>query len=162
MLTHKYLQIATNKLASNLLYLFSVRVRYAPSPTGFMHIGGLRTAMFNYLLAKKEKGQFIVRIEDTDRVIEHLCRKGRLKDQFRIYFNLWSGSKLFPISQSRNKGLLDPIFRANASIFINKSKSSFWKAIKRIPVSASTSKDRNSRSKCPPTTVDAVHWRSPR
>jgi glutamyl/glutaminyl-tRNA synthetase len=44
-------------------YLFSTtRVRYAPSPTGMMHIGGLRTALFNYLYAKKYNGQFIVRI----------------------------------------------------------------------------------------------------
>lgn len=42
------------------------RVRFAPSPTGWLHIGGLRTALYNYLLAKKHSGQFIVRIEDTD------------------------------------------------------------------------------------------------
>jgi glutamyl/glutaminyl-tRNA synthetase len=47
---------------------YSVRLRYAPSPTGFMHIGGLRTALLNYLYAKKHQGQFIIRIEDTDRV----------------------------------------------------------------------------------------------
>ncbi len=44
-----------------------VRVRFAPSPTGFLHIGGLRTAFYNYLFAKKNKGKFILRIEDTDR-----------------------------------------------------------------------------------------------
>ena len=43
-----------------------VRVRYAPSPTGFLHIGGARSALFNYLFAKKYQGQFIIRIEDTD------------------------------------------------------------------------------------------------
>tara|TARA_B100000768_G_C11277755_1_gene376824 strand:- start:315 stop:1820 length:1506 start_codon:yes stop_codon:yes gene_type:complete len=43
-----------------------IRVRFAPSPTGPLHIGGLRTALFNYLFAKKNKGTFIVRIEDTD------------------------------------------------------------------------------------------------
>ena len=43
-----------------------VRVRFAPSPTGFLHIGGLRTALYNYLFARKEKGTFILRIEDTD------------------------------------------------------------------------------------------------
>lgn len=43
-----------------------VRVRYAPSPTGLQHVGGLRTALYNYLLAKKTGGQFILRIEDTD------------------------------------------------------------------------------------------------
>jgi len=43
-----------------------VRVRFAPSPTGPLHIGGVRTALFNYLFAKKHKGTFILRIEDTD------------------------------------------------------------------------------------------------
>lgn len=45
----------------------SVRVRFAPSPTGYVHIGGLRTALYNYLFAKKHAGKYIVRIEDTDR-----------------------------------------------------------------------------------------------
>jgi glutamyl-tRNA synthetase len=44
-----------------------VRVRYAPSPTGFQHIGGVRTALFNYLLARSTGGAFILRVEDTDR-----------------------------------------------------------------------------------------------
>ncbi len=43
-----------------------VRVRYAPSPTGFLHIGGARSALFNYLFAKKNNGDFVFRIEDTD------------------------------------------------------------------------------------------------
>ncbi|HLT52219.1 MAG TPA: glutamate--tRNA ligase, partial [Arenibacter sp.] len=43
-----------------------VRVRFAPSPTGALHIGGVRTALFNYLFAKKHGGDFILRIEDTD------------------------------------------------------------------------------------------------
>jgi len=43
-----------------------VRVRFAPSPTGPLHIGGVRTALFNYLFAKKNNGGFILRIEDID------------------------------------------------------------------------------------------------
>jgi glutamyl-tRNA synthetase len=43
-----------------------LRVRFAPSPTGYLHIGGARTALFNWLLARKEGGTFILRIEDTD------------------------------------------------------------------------------------------------
>ncbi|MGZ8559061.1 MAG: glutamate--tRNA ligase family protein, partial [Chitinophagaceae bacterium] len=43
-----------------------VRVRFAPSPTGGLHIGGVRTGLYNYLFAKNNKGDFIVRIEDTD------------------------------------------------------------------------------------------------
>lgn len=49
-----------------------VRVRFAPSPTGSLHLGGLRTAFYNYLFAIQNKGTFILRIEDTDRVIIHL------------------------------------------------------------------------------------------
>ena len=44
-----------------------VRVRFAPSPTGPFHIGGARSALFNYLLARKTGGKLILRIEDTDR-----------------------------------------------------------------------------------------------
>lgn len=57
-----------------------IRVRFAPSPTGYLHIGGLRTALYNYLYAKKTGGKFILRIEDTDQAryvegaVENLIR----------------------------------------------------------------------------------------
>jgi len=44
-----------------------IRVRFAPSPTGYLHIGGVRTALFNYLYARQQGGKFLLRIEDTDR-----------------------------------------------------------------------------------------------
>lgn len=44
-----------------------IRVRFAPSPTGYLHIGGLRTALYNFLYARHQKGEFFLRIEDTDR-----------------------------------------------------------------------------------------------
>ena len=47
--------------------LKKIVTRFAPSPTGTLHIGGVRTALFNYVYAKKNNGQFLVRIEDTDR-----------------------------------------------------------------------------------------------
>ncbi len=43
-----------------------VRVRFAPSPTGYLHVGGARTALFNWLFARRQGGVFILRIEDTD------------------------------------------------------------------------------------------------
>ena len=43
-----------------------IKVRFAPSPTGFLHIGGVRTALFNWLFARHHGGQFVLRIEDTD------------------------------------------------------------------------------------------------
>ncbi len=57
-----------------------IRVRFAPSPTGYLHIGGLRSALYNELFARKHTGTFVLRIEDTDRTryvegaIENLCR----------------------------------------------------------------------------------------
>jgi hypothetical protein len=45
----------------------TIRVRFAPSPTGFLHIGGARTALFNWLFARHDGGKFFLRIEDTDR-----------------------------------------------------------------------------------------------
>ena len=44
-----------------------IRTRFAPSPTGRMHVGNLRTALYTYLIAKHEGGDFVLRIEDTDR-----------------------------------------------------------------------------------------------
>ncbi len=58
----------------------TIRVRFAPSPTGYLHVGGLRTALYNYLFARKQKGVFVLRIEDTDRTryvegaVENLLR----------------------------------------------------------------------------------------
>lgn len=63
-----------------------VRVRFAPSPTGPLHIGGVRTALFNYLFAKKNKGKFILRIEDTD-----LNRYVEGAEQYIIDSLNWSG-----------------------------------------------------------------------
>jgi len=61
----------------------SLRTRFAPSPTGFLHIGGVRTALFNWLLARHHGGQFILRIDDTDqdRHVEDAVR--RILDGFR-------------------------------------------------------------------------------
>jgi glutamyl-tRNA synthetase len=66
-----YLQIPNDKLKLYICKKFTimskpVRVRFAPSPTGPLHIGGVRTALFNYLFAKKNGGTFYLRIEDTD------------------------------------------------------------------------------------------------
>jgi len=63
-----------------------VRVRFAPSPTGFVHIGSLRTALYNYLFAKKNGGDYILRIEDTDqtRLVE-----GAIENMLEIFD--WAG-----------------------------------------------------------------------
>src|SRR5207253_886792 len=53
---------------SNALVVMTVVTRFAPSPTGFLHIGGARTALFNWLFARHHGGKYLLRIEDTDRV----------------------------------------------------------------------------------------------
>ena len=63
-----------------------IRLRFAPSPTGPLHIGGLRTALFNYLIVKKLNGKLILRIEDTD--------QGRLVEGSQKYIEdslSWAG-----------------------------------------------------------------------
>ena len=77
----------------------SVRTRFAPSPTGNLHIGSLRTAVFNYLLAKKYGGQFILRLEDTDRVRATatncvICLIGSSEA-----YRTWCGRRYIPRSQ---------------------------------------------------------------
>ena len=58
--------VQRNLQMSSTEALSPVRVRFAPSPTGSLHVGGARTALFNWLLAKKSNGTFVIRIEDTD------------------------------------------------------------------------------------------------
>lgn len=85
-------------------------VRFAPSPTGALHVGGVRTALYNYLLAKKHKGTFILRIEDTDQtrfvpgaeeyIIESLKWCGILPDE-----GTHNGGKHAPYRQSERSAL---------------------------------------------------------
>ena len=78
------------------------RARFAPSPTGPLHIGGVRTALFNYLIAKKNGGDFILRIEDTDSKRTVVGAEEHIKDSLR-----WLGLKYDkePIKQSERKSL---------------------------------------------------------
>ena len=67
-----------------------VRTRFAPSPTGFLHVGGLRTALYNYIFAKQNNGKFILRIEDTDQkrlVKDAILRISESLNNFDITFD---------------------------------------------------------------------------
>ena len=66
-----------------------VRTRFAPSPTGFMHIGGLRTALYSYAFAKSRKGKFILRIEDTDRKRFVPGSTEKIYELLKIFGLLW-------------------------------------------------------------------------
>ncbi|KAI1412967.1 hypothetical protein F5Y13DRAFT_162209 [Hypoxylon sp. FL1857] len=77
---------AADKPRSSSLPDTPARTRFAPSPTGYVHIGSLRTALYNYLLAKATGGQFLLRIEDTDRARTVQDAEKRLYEDLR-----WTG-----------------------------------------------------------------------
>lgn len=64
----RYLHTAKGTTPQALKAQGPARTRFAPSPTGDLHLGSLRTALFNYLIAKATGGQFLLRLEDTDQV----------------------------------------------------------------------------------------------
>ncbi|EGE04210.1 glutamyl-tRNA synthetase [Trichophyton equinum CBS 127.97] len=76
----------SHKRTRNTLPDTPARTRFAPSPTGYLHLGSLRTALFNYLLAKRTGGQFLLRIEDTDQKRTIPGAEQRLYDDLR-----WAG-----------------------------------------------------------------------
>ncbi|MDR1839809.1 MAG: glutamate--tRNA ligase [Treponema sp.] len=87
-----------------------VRDRYAPSPTGLQHIGGIRTALFNYLFARSGGGKFILRLEDTDRTRSEDCYVQNLYDTFSWLGFGWdegpdAGGPFAPYIQSERSGL---------------------------------------------------------
>lgn len=99
----------------------SVRVRFAPSPTGPLHIGGLRTALFNYLFAKKHNGTFVLRIEDTDQTRFVEGAEKYIEEALNwcnIPFDEGPGKegKFGPYRQSERK----PIYKEYANILIEK------------------------------------------
>jgi glutamyl-tRNA synthetase len=101
-----------------------VRVRFAPSPTGPLHIGGVRTALYNYLFARKNNGKFILRIEDTDQarfsngaedyIIESLKWCGIIVDE-----GIREGGSFGPYRQSDRK----EIYRQYADILVGKGNA---------------------------------------
>lgn len=87
-----------------------VRVRFAPSPTGALHIGGVRTALYNYLFAKKNGGKFLLRIEDTDQTRFVPGAEEYIKDAL-AWLNIspdespWNPGDCGPYRQSERKGM---------------------------------------------------------
>ena len=87
----------------------TVRVRFAPSPTGFLHIGGVRTALFNYLFAKKNKGTFLLRIEDTDEERSTQASTDAIFEGMQWMNLLWDEG---PMTDGTSKGPDAPYYQA--------------------------------------------------
>lgn len=90
----------------------SVRTRFAPSPTGYLHVGGARTALFNYLLARRLGGKFALRIEDTDQTRNIEAADAKLLEDLRWLGLQWdegpeAGGPFGPYYQSQRRELYD-------------------------------------------------------
>jgi glutamyl-tRNA synthetase len=77
----------------------SVRVRFAPSPTGFLHIGGVHTALFNWLFARHEGGEFLLRIENTDTSREVAEASAQIQESLRWLGLDWDGPVTFQLDR---------------------------------------------------------------
>lgn len=104
-------------LEFNLNCMEKVRLRYGPSPTGIPHVGNIRTALFNYLFAKNQKGEFFLRIEDTDRARIVKGAVGKIEKSLKSLNLEWDGevviqSKRLPLYNSHLEKL-----KKNGSVY---------------------------------------------
>ena len=132
-----------------------IRTRFAPSPTGYMHVGNLRTALYAYLTAKHENGTFILRIEDTDQeryvegavdVIYRTCRETGL---------LWDegpdiGGPVGPYVQSQRMGL----FRQYAEQLVAQGEAYYCFCTEERLQALHA--EQKARARCPITTAAAA------
>ncbi len=100
------------------------RFRFAPSPTGYLHIGGVRTALFNWLWARKSGGAFVLRIEDTDQERSTEASRRVILDSMRWLAMDWdegpeAGGEYGPYTQMERLGL----YREHAEVLIAKKKA---------------------------------------
>ena len=137
--------------------MIPIRVRYAPSPTGLQHIGGLRTALFNYLFARSKEGTFILRLEDTDRTRSNPAFVKNLYDIFSWLDINWNegpdiGGPASPYIQSERtqfyrtyvKKLLDS--GSAYYCFCSSSRLETLRASRQSAHSSETGYDRHCRS----------------
>ena len=132
-----------------------VRTRFAPSPTGYMHVGNLRTALYTYLQARHNGGTFILRIEDTDqgRLVEGAA--DIIYDTLRATGLRWDegpdiGGPVGPYIQSERMGL----FKQYAEQLVQAGRAYYSASAPRNAWTRCTS-SRSKTAKCPTTTATA-------
>ena len=86
-----------------------VRTRFAPSPTGFMHVGNLRTALYEYLVAKSQNGTFVLRIEDTD-------QERYVEGAVDIIYRLWRRQVFFMMRDRTRMVDMAHMYRASVRL----------------------------------------------
>src|SRR3990170_1982959 len=91
-------------------------VRFAPSPTGFLHIGGARTALFNWLYAKAKGGKFLLRIEDTDRERNNPEAVAAILEGLKWLELVWDGEPVSQFSRAdRHREVADALLAQGAA-----------------------------------------------
>src|SRR4051794_2597791 len=98
----------------------NVRVRFAPSPTGYLHIGGARTALFNWLYARHMGGTFILRIEDTDEARNTQEAVNVILEGLRWLGMDWDEGPVSPEAHGASKGDRGPYFQSQRKAFYQK------------------------------------------
>src|SRR3989344_6224572 len=98
----------------------SIKTRFAPSPTGWLHVGGLRTALSAYLFAKHNKGEFLLRIEDTDQERKVKGAVENLQEMLKIFRLNWDNEK--PMIQSERIS----VYQKYAEDLIKKDKAYYF------------------------------------
>ena len=126
-----------------------VRTRFAPSPTGYMHVGNLRTALYTYLIARHNQGKFILRIEDTD-------QKRKVEDAVAVIQRTMESCHLDYDEGPDVGGLLAPMSRPSGCLIIRSTPSCWWKRAWPIVASALRSAWNSSETPLPPR----VRWPS--
>ena len=122
----------------------NIRTRFAPSPTGYMHVGNLRTALYTYLMAKHDDGTFILRIEDTD--------QGRyVEGAVDVIYNTLRETGLLWDEGPDIGGPSAPTSRASAWACSSSMPSSWWLKARHITASAPRSVWKPSTPSSAPT-----------
>ena len=134
-----------------------LRVRFAPSPTGYLHIGGARTALYNWLWARKTGGKFVLRVEDTDQKRFVPGAEDELMESLRWLGLDWDegpdvGGPHAPYRQSERK----EIYQQYAKQLIEGGHAYYCFCLPEPPTQGRQKKGkRTARQKCPCRNIDA-------
>ncbi|MEK9209291.1 MAG: glutamate--tRNA ligase [Patescibacteria group bacterium] len=111
-----------------MIFTKPIRTRFAPSPTGPLHIGGVRTALFNFLFAKKHKGKFILRIEDTDVERSDALFENDITEGLKWLGLIWDEGPYRQSDQARtHRDYLETLFKKKAAFWCPHSRKELVK-----------------------------------
>jgi glutamyl/glutaminyl-tRNA synthetase len=111
-----------------------IRVRFAPSPTGLLHVGNARTALYNWLFARRSEGTFILRIEDTDTERSHPRYEKQLMEDLRWLGLDWDEGPIEPARRDRERANSGPTVNPTGYKSIQNMRQSCWR--KKRPTAA--------------------------